>query len=97
MLFEVEVVDRTAKLRQRMRTSHRRKGSNRNGLFELSPDAVILTDEDFHVCGSTRVQQATLRVHSRKVREVASRLIVPEEFAPLRLSQKPGTYFGEKS
>src|SRR3984957_6922321 len=46
--LEVEIVDRTAKLTAANEDLRRQK-EQLDGLFELSPDAVILTDYDFHV------------------------------------------------
>src|SRR5579863_1514814 len=46
--LEVAIVDRTAMLTVANEDLHRQK-EQLDGLFELSPDAVILTDDDFHV------------------------------------------------
>src|SRR5258708_9090993 len=46
--LEVAIVDRTAKLTAANEDLHRRK-EQLDGLFDLSPDAVILTDDNFHV------------------------------------------------
>jgi PAS domain-containing protein len=46
--LEVAVADRSAKLTA-ANEEFRREKEQLDGLFELSPDAVILTDEDFHV------------------------------------------------
>src|SRR3977135_3401887 len=46
--LEVAIVDRTAKLTAASEDLHRQK-EQLDGLFELSPDAVILTDADFYV------------------------------------------------
>src|SRR6202790_5876240 len=52
-------------------------------LFELSPGAVILTDEDFHVL---RVNREFTRIFGYTAEEVAGQwlpeLIVPEEMRP---------------
>src|SRR6266853_1202313 len=77
--LEVEVVDRTAKLTAANEDLHRRK-EQLDGLFELSPDAVILTDEDFHVL---RVNEEFTQLFGYTAEEVAGKwlpdLIVPEE------------------
>jgi PAS domain S-box-containing protein len=77
--LEVEIVDRTAKLTAANDDLHRQK-EQLDGLFELSPDAVILTDEGFHVL---RVNQEFTRIFGYTAEEVAGRwlpdLIVPEE------------------
>src|SRR5712672_1907329 len=77
--LEVEVVDRTAKLTAANEDLHRRK-EQLDGLFELSPDAVILTNEDFHVL---RVNEEFTQLFGYTAEEVAGKwlpdLIVPEE------------------
>ena len=77
--LEVEVVDRTAKLTAANEDLHRRK-EQLYGLFDLSPDAVILTDEDFHVL---RVNEEFTQLFGYTAEEVAGKwlpdLIVPEE------------------
>jgi len=79
--LEVEVVNRTAtaKLTAANEDLHRRK-EQLDGLFELSPDAVILTDEDFHVL---RVNEEFTQLFGYTAEEVAGKwlpdLIVPEE------------------
>jgi PAS domain S-box-containing protein len=77
--LEVEVADRTASLTTANEELHREK-EQLDGLFELSPDAVILTDEDFHVL---RVNKEFTRIFGYKAEEVAGQwlpdLIVPEE------------------
>jgi PAS domain S-box-containing protein len=77
--LEVEIVDRTAKLTAANDDLHRQK-EQLDGLFELSPDAVILTDEGFHVL---RVNQEFTRIFGYTAEEVAGQwlpdLIVPEE------------------
>ena len=47
-ILEVTITERTAKLTAANEDLHRRK-EQLDALFELSPDAVILTDDDFHV------------------------------------------------
>jgi PAS domain S-box-containing protein len=77
--LEVAIVDRTAKLMAANEDLHRRK-EQLDGLFELSPDAVILTDDDFHVL---RVNKEFTRMFGYTAEEVAGQwlpdLIVPEE------------------
>jgi len=77
--LEVEVGDRTAKLTAANEDLHRRK-EQLYGLFDLSPDAVILTDEDFHVL---RVNEEFTQLFGYTAEEVAGKwlpdLIVPEE------------------
>src|SRR5882724_8483765 len=77
--LEVEVRDRTARLTA-SNEEFRREKEQLDGLFELSPDAVILTDEDFHVL---RVNKEFTRIFGYTAEEVAGQwlpdLIVPEE------------------
>src|ERR1700730_1784111 len=77
--LEVAIVDRTAKLTAANEDLQRQK-EQLDGLFELSPDAVILTDDDFHVL---RVNKEFTRVFDFTAEEVAGQwlpeLIVPEE------------------
>ncbi|HEV3421588.1 MAG TPA: PAS domain S-box protein, partial [Candidatus Acidoferrum sp.] len=77
--LEVAIVDRTAKLTAANEDLHRRK-EQIDGLFELSPDAVILTDDDFHVL---RVNKEFTRIFGYTAEEVVGQwlpeLIVPEE------------------
>src|ERR1700679_1247352 len=77
--LEVAVADRTAELTAANEELHRRK-EQLDGLFELSPDAVILTDDDFHVL---RVNKEFTRIFGYTAEEVAGQwlpdLIVPEE------------------
>src|SRR5216684_8251884 len=75
----VAVADRTARLTA-ANEELRREKEQLDGLFELSPDAVILTDEDFHVL---RVNKEFTRMFEYTAEEVAGQwlpdLIVPEE------------------
>src|SRR6201997_4602429 len=84
--LEVAIVERTAQLTSANEDLHNRK-RQLDALFELSPDAVILTDEDFHVL---RVNQEFTRIFGYTAGEVAGQwlpdLIVPEELRALRLS-----------
>src|SRR5437868_7541128 len=77
--LEVAIADRTAKLTAANEDLHRRK-EQLDGLFELSPDAVILTDDDFHVL---RVNKEFKRIFGYTAEEVAGKwlpaLIMPEE------------------
>src|SRR5580700_9739423 len=77
--LEVEVADRTARLTTANERLRREK-EQLDGLFELSPDAVILTDDDFHVL---RVNKEFTRIFGYTAEEVAGQwlpaLIVPEE------------------
>src|SRR5580700_3703607 len=77
--LEVAIVDRTAELTAANEDLRRQK-EQLDGLFELSPDAVILTDEDFHVL---RVNQEFTRIFGYTAEEAAEQwlpdLIVPEK------------------
>src|SRR4029077_19400292 len=77
--LEVAIADRTAELTAANEALHRRR-EQLDGLFELSPDAVILTDDDFHVL---RVNKEFTRVFVYTAEEVAGQwlpeLIMPQE------------------
>ena len=77
--LEVGIADRTAKLTAANEDLHRRK-EQLDGSFELSPDAVILTDDDFHVM---RVNKEFTRMFGYTAEEAAGQwlpdLIVPGE------------------
>src|ERR1700757_3590134 len=77
--LEVRIEDRTAKLTAANDDLLRQK-EQLDALFELSPDAVILTDDDFHVL---RVNKEFTRIFGYTAEEVAGQwlpeLIVPEE------------------
>src|SRR5882724_10322379 len=77
--LEVAIADRTAKLTAPNEDLLRQK-EQLDGLFELSPDAVILTDNDFHVL---RVNKEFTRMFGYTAEEVTGQwlpdLIVPEE------------------
>src|SRR5258706_3543066 len=77
--LEVEVADRTTKLTA-ANEELRKEKEQLDALFELSPDAVILTDDDFHVL---RVNKEFTRIFGYTAEEVAGQwlpdLIVPEE------------------
>src|SRR4051794_4688300 len=77
--LEVTIADRTATLTAANEDLRRQK-EQLDGLFELSPDAVILTDQDFHVL---RVNKEFTQTFGYTAQEVAGQwlpdLIVPEE------------------
>jgi PAS domain-containing protein len=77
--LEVEITDRTTKLTAANEDLLRQK-EQLDALFALSPDAVILTDDDFHVL---RVNKEFTRIFGYTAEEVAGQwlpeLIVPEE------------------
>src|SRR5467141_855969 len=77
--LEVAITDRTTELTAANDDLHKRK-EQLDALFELSPDAVILTDDDFHVL---RVNKEFTRMFGYTAEEVAGQwvpdLIVPEE------------------
>jgi PAS domain S-box-containing protein len=77
--LEVTITERNAKLTAANEDLHSRK-EQLDALFELSPDAVILTDDDFHVL---RVNEEFTRMFGYTAEEVAGQwlpdLIVPEE------------------
>src|SRR3979490_2571378 len=77
--LEVAILDRTAKLTAANEDLHRRK-EQLDGLFDLSPAAVIRTDDDFHVL---RVNKDFTRMFGYTAEEAAGQwlpeLIVPEE------------------
>ncbi len=95
--LEVEVVDRTAKLTAANEDLHRRK-EQLDGLFELSPDAVILTDEDFHVL---RVNEEFTQLFGYTAEEVAGKwlpdLIVPEELRVEAVQNQDALISGKSS
>src|SRR3984893_7069192 len=78
--LEVAVADRTARLTA-ANEELRREKEQLDGLFELSSDAVILTDDDFHVL---RVNKEFTRIFGYTAEEVAGQwlpeLIMPEEW-----------------
>ncbi len=77
--LEVAITDRTTELTAANDDLHKRK-EQLDALFELSPDAVILTDDDFHVL---RVNKEFTRMFGYTAEEVAGQwlpdLIVSEE------------------
>src|SRR5712672_1197840 len=94
--LEVAIVDRTAKLTAANEDLHRQK-EQLDGLFELSPDAVILTDDDFHVL---RVNKEFTRMFEYTAEEVAGRwlpeLIMPEELRAEALKNRDWLSSGNK-
>src|ERR1700730_14750143 len=94
--LEVAIVDRTAELTAANEDLRRRK-EQLDGLFELSPDAVILTNEDFHVL---RVNQEFTRIFGYTAEEVAGQwlpdLIVPEELGVEALKDRALLTLGKR-
>jgi PAS domain S-box-containing protein len=94
--LEVAIVDRTAKLRAANEDLHRQK-EQLDGLFELSPDAIILTDDGFHVF---RVNKEFTRIFGYTSEEVAGRwlpeLIVPEELRAEALKNRDRLISGNR-
>src|SRR6266481_1840435 len=94
--LEVEVRDRTARLTA-SNDEFRREKEQLDGLFELSPDAVILTDEDFHVL---RVNKEFTRIFGYAAEEVTGQwlpdLIVPEELRAEALKNRDRLSSGNK-
>ncbi len=94
--LEVEVADRTTKLTA-ANEELRREKEQLDALFELSPDAVILTDDDFHVL---RVNKEFTRIFGYTAEEVAGQwlpdLIVPEELRAEALKNRDRLSSGNK-
>src|SRR6267154_3280874 len=94
--LEVEVRDRTARLTA-SNEEFRREKEQLDGLFELSPDAVILTDEDFHVL---RVNKEFTRIFGYTAEEVAGQwlpeLIMPQELRAEGLKNRGRLLSGDK-
>ena len=94
--LEVAIVNRTADLTAANEDLRRRK-EQLDGLFELSPDAVILTDENFNVL---RVNQEFTRIFGYTAEEVAGQwlpdLIVPEELRDESLKYRDLLTSGER-
>src|SRR6266853_1676680 len=92
----VPVADRTARLTA-ANEELRREKEQLDGLFELSPDAVILTDEDFHVL---RVNKEFTRIFGYTAEEVAGQwlpdLIVPEELRAEALKNRDRLISGNR-
>src|SRR6266478_3828498 len=94
--LEVAVADRTARLTA-ANEELRREKEQLDGLFELSPDAVILTDDDFHVL---RVNKEFTRIFGYTEEEVAGQwlpeLIMPEELRAEALKNKDRLISGNR-
>src|SRR5258708_3914250 len=94
--LEVEVADRTTKLTAAYEDLQSQK-EQVDGLFELSPDAVILTDNDFHVL---RVNKEFTRIFGYTAEEVVGQwlpdLIVPEELRAEALKNRDRLSSGNK-
>src|SRR5258708_3056179 len=94
--LEVEVADRTTKLTA-ANEELRKEKEQLDALFELSPDAVILTDDDFHVL---RVNKEFTRIFGYTAEEVAGQwlpdLIVPEELPAEALKNRDRLSSGNK-
>src|SRR5882724_8707465 len=94
--LEVEVRDRTARLTA-SNEEFRREKEQLDALFELSPDAVILTDEDFHVL---RVNKEFTRIFGYTAEEVAGQwlpeLIMPEELRAEALKNRDRLISGNR-
>ncbi len=94
--LEVEVADRTTKLTAANEDLQSQK-EQVDGLFELSPDAVILTDNDFHVL---RVNKEFTRIFGYTAEEVVGQwlpdLIVPEELRAEALKNRDRLSSGNK-
>jgi len=94
--LEVAIADRTADLTAATEDLHRRK-EQLDGLFELSPDAVILTDEDYRVL---RVNKEFTRIFGYTAEEAAGQwlqdLIVPEELRDESLKYRALLSSGER-
>src|SRR5712671_2351624 len=92
----VAVADRTARLTA-ANEELRREKEQLDGLFELSHDAVILTDEDFHVL---RVNKEFTRMFEYTAEEVAGKwlpeLIMPEELRAEALKNRDWLSSGNK-
>ena len=94
--LEVEVADRTASIAAANEELHREK-EQLDGLFELSPDAVILTDEDFHVL---RVNKEFTRIFGYTAEEAAGQwlpeLIIPEQLHAEGLKYRDALISGKR-
>src|SRR5882757_1849459 len=94
--LEVEVADRTTKLTA-ANEELRKEKEQLDALFELSPDAVILTDDDFHVL---RVNKEFTRIFGYTAEEVAGRwlpeLIMPEELRAEALKNRDRLISGDR-
>src|SRR5437879_5886521 len=94
--LEVEVTDRKERLTA-ANEELRREKEQLDGLFELSPDTVILTDDDFHVL---RVNKEFTRTFGYTAEEVAGQwlpeLIMPEELRAEALKNRDALISGKR-
>src|SRR6266566_3748556 len=94
--LEVEVTDRKERLAA-ANEELRREKEQLDALFELSPDAVILTDDDFHVL---RVNKEFTRIFGYTAEEAAGQwlpeLIIPEELHAEGLKNRDALISGER-
>ena len=94
--LEAAIADRTATLTVANEDLRRQK-EQLDGLFELSPDAVILTDEDFHVL---RVNKEFTRTFGYTAEEVAGQwlpeLIMPEQLRAEALKNRDRLISGNR-
>src|SRR6478672_10398720 len=94
--LEVAIADRTAKLSAANEDLQSRK-EQLDGLFELSPDAVILTDDEFHVL---RVNKEFTRIFGYTAEEAAGQwlpeLIMPEELRAEALKNRDRLISGNR-
>src|SRR5579864_1197303 len=94
--LEVAITDRTTELTAANDDLHKRK-EQLDALFELSPDAVILTDDAFHVL---RVNKEFTRMFGYTPEEVAGQwlpnLIVPEELRAEALNYRDRLISGHR-
>jgi len=94
--LEVAIVDRTAELTAANEDLHKRR-EQLDALFELSPDAVILTDDDFHVL---RVNKEFTRIFGYTADEIAGKwlpeLIMPEELRAEGLRNRERLISGDR-
>src|SRR5438270_9653247 len=94
--LEVAITDRTTELTAANDHLHERE-EQLDALFELSPDAVILTDDDFHVL---RVNKEFTRMFGYTPEEVAGQwlpdLIVPEELRAEALNYRDRLISGNR-
>ena len=96
VVLVLAITDRTAELTAANEDLHKRK-EQLDALFELSPDAVILTDDDFHVL---RVNKEFTRMFGYTAEEVAGQwlpdLIVPEELRAEALNNRDWLWSGNR-
>jgi PAS domain S-box-containing protein len=94
--LEVAVADKTTRLTA-ANEELRREKEQLDELFELSPDVVILADDDFHVL---RVNKEFTRIFGYTAEEVAGQwlpeLIMPEEFRAEALKNRDRLISGNR-